>query len=289
MVGVTLQAVGALVVLAVTVLAAVAGGILLLVFSLRRRRRRRHREEAARRALEEMSPLSLGGILGLAAGTESVRLAAMAVTVGTELAKQGLAPVLAGSLRRLAEMAEADRPAIKRAIADDGTVTLMFSDIEDSTSLNERLGDEDWLELLREHDGIVRRHVRAGRGQVVKTQGDSFMVAFKEVPAAVACAVEVQRALDEAGLGGEVPVRVRIGIHHGEVTKQGRDLFGLNVALAARVADCAAGGEILASAAVRKHAREGVRYGSARRVKLKGISTEETVYPVDWRRPAADG
>jgi class 3 adenylate cyclase len=107
------------------------------------------------------------------------------------------------------------------------------------------------------------------------------MVAFREVPAAVACAIDIQRALQEAEL--EHPVRVRIGLHTGEVTKQGRDLFGLNVALAARVADEAGGGEILASSAVKKKAHSGIRYGKGRKVKLKGISMEETVYPIEWR------
>ena len=283
MIGVTLHAIGLLALAVAVALVIVAAAIVFLVLWLVRRRRERKREEAALRALEEMSPLTAGGILGLAAGLEGARLATLAVNVGTELARQGLAPVVAGSLRKLAEMAEADRPAISRAVADDGTVTLMFSDIEGSTALNERLGDEAWVELLRRHDEIVRRQVRADRGQVVKTQGDSFMVAFKEVPAAVSCAIDIQRALDGDALEAEAPVRVRIGVHHGEVTKRGRDLFGLNVALAARVADCAGGGEILASAAVRKHAQGGIRYGKGRKVKLKGFSMEETVYPVEWR------
>lgn len=57
----------------------------------------------------------------------------------------------------------------------------MFSDIEGSTALNERLGDAAWLELLRRHNVVVRRHVRRHHGQVVKTQGDSFMVDRKSV------------------------------------------------------------------------------------------------------------
>jgi class 3 adenylate cyclase len=80
-------------------------------------------------------------------------------------------------------------------------------------------------------------------------------------------------------------VRVRIGLHTGEVTKQGRDLFGLNVAVAARVADEAAGGEILVSSAVKNLAARtgGVHYGKGRRVQLKGISEAETVYPIRWQ------
>jgi class 3 adenylate cyclase len=251
---------------------------------VRRRRARQRALEARRRELEarRLSPIEATGILGLAATIEGVRLA---MRVGTELGRRGLAPVVAGSLRRLADLAEADRPALERVTAADGTVTLMFSDIEGSTALNERLGDEAWLDLLKEHDGIVRREVRAHRGEVVKTQGDGFMVAFGAVPAAVSCAIEIQRALAQGDLARDPPVRVRIGLHTGEVTKQGRDLFGLNVAVAARVADEAAGGEILVSSAVKNLAAraDGVHYGKGRRVQLKGISEAETVYPIRWQ------
>ena len=109
------------------------------------------------------------------------------------------------------------------------------------------------------------------------------MVAFKEVPAAVSCAIDIQRALAEAEIAQSHPVRVRIGLHTGEVTKQGRDLFGINVVLAARVADAAQGGEILVSSAVRKLAHDSIRYSKAHKVTLKGFSSPEQVYQVEWR------
>lgn len=284
MTAVTFQTVGLVAVAIVVALAAIAGIVLWLVFALRSRRRARRREEEARRLWEErLSPFSTSGILGLAAGLEGVRLASLAIGVGSDLARQGFAPVVAGSLRRLADMTETDRPALRRAIADDGTVTLMFSDIEGSTSLNQTLGDEAWLQLLKVHDDIVRRQVKSERGQVVKTHGDSFMVAFKEAPAAVSCAIEIQRTLEAAAFAQSHPMRVRIGLHTGEVTKHGRDLFGINVVLAARLADAARGGEILVSSAVRKQAHDGIRYSKARKVALKGFSSPEEVFPIEWR------
>ena len=267
----------------IAIIAAVA--VLVTLTLVARRRAQRRALEARRRELEarRMSPIEATGVLALAATVEGVR---MAVRVGTEIGRRGLAPVVAGSLRRLADLAETDRPSLDRVIAADGTVTLMFSDIEGSTRLNERLGDEAWLVVLGEHDAIVRKQVRGHRGEVVKTQGDSFMVAFKDVPAAVSCAIEIQRALATGRLAQDPPVRVRIGLHTGEVTKTGRDYFGLNVAVAARVADEAEGGEILVSSAVRNRAAQadGVHYGKGRRVRLKGISEAETLYPIRWQR-----
>jgi adenylate cyclase len=274
----------AIVLIVVAGIAVVAAAVVFVTLTLVRRRRARRRAlEARRRELKarRLSPLEATGVLGLAATIEGVRLA---VRVGTEL-RRGLAPVVAGSLRRLADLAESDRPALEGVTGPDGTVTLMFSDIEGSTALNERLGDEAWLDLLKKHDAIVRREVRAHRGEVVKTQGDSFMVAFRAAPAAVSCAIGIQRALARGVLAPDPPVRVRIGLHAGEVTKQGRDLFGLNVAIAARVADEATGGEILVSSAVRNLAAQadGVHYSEGRRVQLKGISETETVYPIRWQ------
>jgi class 3 adenylate cyclase len=194
----------------------------------------------------------------------------------------GLAPVVAGSLRRIADYAESDRPVLQRVIADDGSLVLMFSDIEGSTALNERLGDAAWLELLSRHDGLVRREVRRHGGHVVKTHGDSFMVVFEGLPDALRCAVAIQRGLADEGATDHDHIRVRMGIHRGEVTRQGRDVFGLNVALAARVASMADGGEILVSGDVAAQASglDGIAFGRGRAVRLKGFSQPITVHPV---------
>jgi len=71
-----------------------------------------------------------------------------------------------------------ERPSLRPAAAPDGTVTILFSDIEGSSALNERLGDVRWLELLRAHHRTVRDQVRARGGFEVKSQGDGFMIAF---------------------------------------------------------------------------------------------------------------
>src|ERR1700737_2416965 len=99
MTAVTIQTVGLVAVPIVVALGAIAGIVLWLVFALRSRRRERRRQEEARRAWEErLSPLGASGILGLAAGLEGVRLASPAIGVGSDLARQGFAPVGAGAL-----------------------------------------------------------------------------------------------------------------------------------------------------------------------------------------------
>jgi eukaryotic-like serine/threonine-protein kinase len=138
---------------------------------------------------------------------------------------------------------QSEPPDLLAHAAPDGTVTLLFSDIENSTPLNEHLGDARWLELLHEHNALIEREVRAHRGYVVKTMGDGYMVAFKSAADGLHCAIAIQAAAKDLAES----VRVRIGIHTGEMTREGDDFFGRHVNLAARVAGHAVGGEVLVS------------------------------------------
>jgi adenylate cyclase len=267
-----------------------AAGVVLF----RRRRAARHAEaaRAAARLREEREggsdvfDLATTGVVALASSIPGVRLAAQVARAGRDVRRAGLAPVVAGSLRRIADYAESDRPVLQRVIADDGSLVVMFSDIEGSTALNERLGDAAWLQMLSRHDGVVRAEVRRHRGQVVKTHGDSFMVVFRAVPDALRCAVAIQRGLRDEETPEHDRIRVRMGIHRGEVTRQGRDVFGLNVALAARVASEADGGEILVSQDVVAQASgvDAIVFGRGRAVSLKGFSQPVTVHPVHVTR-----
>ena len=117
----------------------------------------------------------------------------------------------------------------------------------------------------------------------MKSEGDGFMVAFQSARKALACASAIQKALGERNGMVDEPVRVRIGLHAGEVIKEGEDFFGRNVIMAARVASQAHGGEILASS-VLKALVEGsdVSWGERRMVELKGLSGDYEIWPVDW-------
>jgi adenylate cyclase len=195
--------------------------------------------------------------------------------------QQGFGAAVRSSIEELADWAEVELPDLAR-LTPDGNVVILFSDIEESTALNERMGDRAWVRLLARHDRLVRKLVDQHSGHVVKSQGDGFMVAFARPLQAIGCSVAVQRALaSEAKRMSPNPIRVRIGIHMGKSVRRGDDLYGRNVAMAARVAAEADGGEVLISETVREAVGNDVEVGSPREVELKGFRGSHRLYPVD--------
>ncbi|MCX2933827.1 adenylate/guanylate cyclase domain-containing protein [Mycobacterium sp. CVI_P3] len=193
---------------------------------------------------------------------------------------QGLGSAVRSSIEELADWADVERPDLAR-LAPDGKVVVMFSDIEGSTALNERIGDRAWVKLIGSHDRLVRRLVGSHAGHVVKSQGDGFMVAFADPAEAVSCAVAIQRALErDAKRMRHNSIRVRIGIHMGKSVRRGDDLFGRNVAMAARVAGQADGGEILVSESVRTAVGDRHAFDEGRDAELKGFSGTYRLYAV---------
>ncbi len=187
------------------------------------------------------------------------------------------------SIDAVASAVYVEKPDLRPHTAPDGTVTILFSDIEGSTALNERLGDKRWMEVLREHNAIVREKVKAHGGFEVKSEGDGFMVAFQSARRAVECAIAIQQALEARNAAGEA-VRVRMGLHTGEPLKEGDDFFGRHVNLAARVAGQAKGGEILVSGLLKALVDSGgdISWGESRMVELKGLSGTQEVWAVVW-------
>jgi len=175
-----------------------------------------------------------------------------------------------------------ERPDVSLHAATDGTVTLMFSDIEGSTAFNERLGDARWMEVLRAHNDLIDREVAAHGGRTVKTIGDGYMVAFPSPEAGVRCALAIQAAL---AAPSEVlhDVRVRIGLHTGLAVREGDDFFGREVNYAARVASTALGGEVLVSRVLKERLGTGFAFDAERVVTLKGFEGEHRVFGVRLR------
>lgn len=172
-------------------------------------------------------------------------------------------------------------PAPVGALAGDGSVTIMFTDIEGSTALLESLGEQAWLELLEWHDGIVRQQTAVFGGNVVKGQGDGFMLAFPATGAAAACATAIQRALRAGWAGVHVPVR--IGVHCGNARAEGGDFFGRTVVVAARLASAAGGGEILVSQPVQESLGGAFSLDAPRSLALKGLAGHHSVFPLAWQ------
>jgi eukaryotic-like serine/threonine-protein kinase len=207
-------------------------------------------------------------------------------TLRARLQAQGISEVAAtDSIDSVAAAVADERPDLS-GLAAGGRVSILFSDIENSTLINERLGDERWIALLREHNSIFRRRVAEHGGYEVKNQGDGFMLAFGDPEAALACAVDVQRDLaSRAGPDGE-RIRVRIGGHLGAAIAEDGDYFGRTVVLAARIAAQAAGGEILISDALREQAAP-TTVDAGRELELKGLAGTHRVYVVRWDLEAA--
>ncbi|OBK84119.1 adenylate/guanylate cyclase domain-containing protein [Mycobacterium sp. 1165178.9] len=197
--------------------------------------------------------------------------------------KEGFGAAVRSSIEDLADWAEVERPDLAR-VTPDGRVVIMFSDIEESTKLNERIGDRAWVKLISSHDKLVSDLVRRRSGHVVKSQGDGFMIAFARAEEAVRCGIDLQNALrKDANRKRREEIRVRIGIHMGRSVRRGDDLFGRNVAMAARVAAQAVGGQILVSQPVRDALSDsdGIGFDGGRNVELKGLSGTYRLFAVE--------
>jgi len=167
--------------------------------------------------------------------------------------------------------------------------TILFTDIEGSTALTERLGDAASRELLREHERITREALQQHGGSEVKTMGDGFIASFPSATNGLECAIALQSAFAKRNESADEQLMIRVGLNAGEPIAEddpsGRgDLFGTTINLTARICAKAEAGEILASNVVRELvAGKGFLFGDRGEFVAKGFEDPVRIYEVRWR------
>jgi class 3 adenylate cyclase len=161
--------------------------------------------------------------------------------------------------------------------------TVVFTDIVDSTSTLERIGDAAWRDLLHEHNRRMRDQLNGFRGREVDTTGDGFLAVFDSASRAVLCGLAMVQAARAIGIS------IRVGVHTGEVEIVGGNARGVAVHTAARVLARAAPDEVLVSSTTRDLLDgSGLAIEEAGTYDLKGLSGSRTLYrvaPAETRRP----
>ena len=161
----------------------------------------------------------------------------------------------------------------------EGTVTIMFTDVEESTRLLSTRGFTTSHEIMKAYETIIDERVGQHAGRRIKGLGDGFMISFGSARHGVECAIDIQHAIAEySKQNPERKLRIRIGLNTGEVVEEAGDIFGAAVNVAARVAGKAKGGEILVSDIVRQLVGpvDEMKFEFRGRYKLKG-------FPDRWR------
>jgi class 3 adenylate cyclase len=167
----------------------------------------------------------------------------------------------------------------------EGTITVLFTDVEGSTEMRNQRGDDAAGSILRAHEELVREQLEAHSGRAVKALGDGFMVAFTSARKAVSCAVAIQRAVHEYNhQHPDREVHVRIGLNSGEVSQSDGDLYGAAVNAAARVAAKAVGDQIMVSGVVKQLAGKvpDAEFVDRGRFRLKGFEDRWQLFEVTW-------
>jgi len=224
-------------------------------------------------------PVALGQ--KLAAGIPNARFVLLEGTIHTP--HLGDTEAVTGAMDEfLSEGEEATGKA--QRLAPEHVHTILFTDVEGSTALTQRLGDTKARDLLREHERTVREALKAHGGSEVKTMGDGFMASFSSATKALECAIAMQRAFAAQNESAAEPIQVRIGLNAGEPIAEDEDLFGTAVNEAARITATAEGGEILVSDVVRQLAKgKDFLFADRGEASLKGFDEPVRLFEVRWR------
>lgn len=154
--------------------------------------------------------------------------------------------------------------------------TVLFTDIVSSTKQASKLGDQRWLDLLGDANRICSTQVERFGGTTIKTTGDGYLAIFDSPASAVTAAREI---VDQVGTLG---IKMRAGLHTGEITLKGTDIAGIGVHIASRVMDQAPDGAIAVSSTVKDlTVGSSIRYEPMGSFLLKGVPDEWNLFTVD--------
>ena len=169
---------------------------------------------------------------------------------------------------------------------DPGIRTILFTDVVNSTTLTQSLGDEAALALLGVHDTVVRDALSASGGREIKHTGDGIMASFVSTAGAVRCAIQIQRKLDKhAQANPQRALKVRVGAAAGEPVEQDNDLFGSTVQLASRLCAHAQPEQILVSNAIAELCLgKGLQFEDLGEVTLKGFGYPVRAHAAAWKQ-----
>lgn len=168
---------------------------------------------------------------------------------------------------------------------DPGIRTVLFTDVVNSTTLTQSLGDQAALVVLGVHDTIVRDALSALGGREVKHTGDGIMASFVSAASAVRCAIQIQRELDKhAQINSQHPLKVRVGAAAGEPVEKNNDLFGSTVQLAARLCAHAQPEQILVSTTIAELCiGKDLSFEDIGEVMLKGFGSPVRAHAAAWK------
>ena len=174
-------------------------------------------------------------------------------------------------------------------MAQSGTLTLLFTDLVNSTDHLQQVGDEVAQRLFNAHHKVITEAITEGGGEELEWLGDGALAAFSSASDAVRCAIKIQQTSRRPIEGAQL--EVRIGIHVGEVLRRGEGYFGTPIVVARRLCDRAAEGQILCSSFVVQilSGRQAFNFNDLGDFNLKGIAAPTRVAEVVYERddPAA--
>jgi class 3 adenylate cyclase len=166
-----------------------------------------------------------------------------------------------------------------------GLVTILFTDIESSAALRQRLGDARAQDLVHTHDSIVRDALKSHQGREIKHTGDGIMCSFSTASSALEAAITIQRGIAaHVEEHPDAPLGVYIGLNAGEPIAEEKDLFGTSVDLARRICDHAQPGQVLVSDVVRQLAAgKDFLFSDCDETEMRGFEDPVRLYEVRWR------